>query len=115
MNNLIHRTKLYILESNGEPRMVNLFDQVDLERWADDMTHHNVLVHHAVGAEALTTVFIGIDQARGYGSKPILFETELTQANGRSSVIRQYTDHARAVAGHAELLADLRRIKGVPS
>lgn len=68
-----------------------------------------------IGGWEVSTVFLGVDHGWGLTDKPVLFETMLFDAAGKSTGLqRRYHTWEEAEAGHREVCADLRAKQPAP-
>lgn len=104
---------LYILEGH------EIVACPDREKWsywmfgADEKETRRVALDEVDGFE-VSTVFIGIDNGFGYTDRPILFETMVFNAAGKSVSQRRYCTWDEAEAGHREVCAELKAKQATP-
>ncbi len=78
----------------------------NLEEWAMWMDESNCrIARDEIGDVSVSTVFLGIASAEVDGV-PVLFETMVFPAN----LVRRYTTHQQALAGHAQTVRDLSMV-----
>ena len=91
------KNKRYILKGT-EPQPCD-----NLEEWAIWMNEPNCrIARDEIGDVSVSTVFLGVasDDIDGV---PVLFETMVLPSN----LVRRYTTHQQALAGHAQTVCDL--------
>jgi hypothetical protein len=65
------------------------------------------LAYDEVDGYAVSTVWLGFDHGHGYSEWPLLFETMVFGGERGREEQRRYETEAEALAGHAELLAEV--------
>lgn len=101
-------TDLYILNENDEP--VAIDDVMTWGRWFE--TADRKVAKDTVGSFDISTVFLGLNHGYGDGP-PLLYETMVFRLDGdgersmSEDTMRRYTTRDEAVAGHAEVVAEL--------
>lgn len=108
------RQYLYILDGH---EIVACSDRGEWSLWmfgADETETRRVAVDEVGGFE-VSTVFLGIDHGFGYTDRPILFETMIFNATGKSRPgTRRYCTWDEAEAGHREVCAALKAKQATP-
>lgn len=91
------RNQRYILKDT-EPQPCE-----NLEEWAMWMDESNCrIARDEVGNVSVSTVFLGVASGEVDGI-PVLFETMVLPSN----LVRRYTTHQQALAGHSQIVCDL--------
>lgn len=98
---------LYMLDDDGEP--VPVADVLLWAAWFEtaDRVVKQDYDESAAGRVGLSTIFLGIDSDYTGSGVPVLWES-LIFGTPLDGTMRRYTSRADALAGHAELLAELR-------
>lgn len=78
-------------------------DAVTWGRWLESHTAERIVQYTEIGAQSVSTVFLGVDHNFGFGGPPLLFETMVFP---ECMECWRYGTWEEALAGHAAVVAE---------
>jgi hypothetical protein len=85
---------------------------IDLGEWATLWQGDRQVALTRVDDVEVSTVWLGTDYNFGFGGAPLIFET-LVFGGTLDGVMNRYPNRAAAIAGHDQIVAEVRDVEGI--